>query len=254
MKAGAATKLIVATALPTIILMTIPSGVPDSISVASIGIPDTFFLMLLALIVFGPRRLPEIGRQIGKLMYEFRKVSNDFKFQMEEELRNSEEAERVRKMEALQAATPAQPALTDSAMAQPAIDVARLDVSPQPVLESAESANPLAITDGAVSAGSHFVEESAPSVEGEVRAEAPGAPAILPPTSGETIAAQKPFRHRVPEVAPEPVTESGSPAIHEPAEPLLVSDEGRIGTEVQPGIEVSPRAQAAGAEQEVHHG
>jgi sec-independent protein translocase protein TatB len=230
------------------ILMAIPTVVPDSISAASIGIPDTFFLMLLALIVFGPRRLPEIGRQIGKLMYEFRKVSNDFKFQMEEELRNSEEADRVRKLEALQASQPA-----------PVVDVARLDVPPQPVLESPEA---LAITDGAVSAGSSLAEESAPSVEGEVRAEAPGFPAnhvpeILPPASGETIAAQKPFRHRVPEVAPEPVTESGSPAVHEPAEPLsqsVVADEGRTGFEVQPGIEISPRAQAAGAEQEVHHG
>ena len=49
--------------------------------------PDTLILMVLALVVFGPRRLPKIGRQIGKLMYEFRKASNDFKFQMEEELR-----------------------------------------------------------------------------------------------------------------------------------------------------------------------
>jgi len=55
---------------------------------------DSIFLMLLALVVFGPRRLPQIGRQIGKLMYEFRKASNDFKFQMEEELRNAEDADR----------------------------------------------------------------------------------------------------------------------------------------------------------------
>jgi sec-independent protein translocase protein TatB len=40
--------------------------------------PDTLILMVLALVVFGPRRLPQIGRQIGKLMYEFRKASNDF--------------------------------------------------------------------------------------------------------------------------------------------------------------------------------
>ena len=61
---------------------------------------DSLFLMLLALVVFGPRRLPQIGRQVGKLMYEFRKASNDFKFQMEEELRNAEEADRRKKEEA----------------------------------------------------------------------------------------------------------------------------------------------------------
>lgn len=68
------------------------------IQAASIGIPDTFFILILALVVFGPRRLPEIGRQIGKLMYEFRKATNEFKYQMEEELRKSEEAEKRQKL------------------------------------------------------------------------------------------------------------------------------------------------------------
>jgi Tat protein translocase TatB subunit len=78
---------------------------PATIQAASIGIPDTLLLMLLALVVFGPRRLPEIGRQIGKLMYEFRKVSNEFKYQMEEELRASEEADRQKKLQATVAAS-----------------------------------------------------------------------------------------------------------------------------------------------------
>jgi sec-independent protein translocase protein TatB len=82
------------------------------IQIASLGMSDSLFLMLLALVVFGPRKLPQIGRQIGKLMYEFRKASNDFKFQMEEEMRNAEEAERRKKEEAerqkaLTAGTPA---------------------------------------------------------------------------------------------------------------------------------------------------
>jgi sec-independent protein translocase protein TatB len=69
------------------------------IQAASIGIPDTFFILMLALVVFGPRRLPEIGRQVGKLMYEFRKASNEFKYQMEEELRKTEEADRRKKLD-----------------------------------------------------------------------------------------------------------------------------------------------------------
>ena len=247
----------IVTILKVFPIATIPMAPHESISAASIGIPDTFFLMLLALIVFGPRRLPEIGRQIGKLMYEFRKVSNDFKFQMEEELRASEEAERIRKLEAIQAA-PQQAALTESAMSEPAVDVARLDVPPHPVLESPELP---AITDGAVSAGSNLVEDSAPSVEGEVRSESL---TIQAPTSGEIIAAQKPFRHRVAEVAPEPVpepildrvTESGGPAIHEPSETLVLNDEGRTGKEVQPLTETSSENHSArtAAEQELHHG
>src|ERR1700751_3873167 len=74
-------------------------GAPPPIQLSTIGMWDSMFLMLLALVVFGPRRLPQIGRQVGKLMYEFRKASNDFKFQMEEELRLSEEADRRKKEE-----------------------------------------------------------------------------------------------------------------------------------------------------------
>ncbi len=79
---------------------------------ANLGMTDTLIIMVIALVVLGPRRLPQVGRQIGKLMYEFRKASNDFKFQMEEELRNAEEADRKKKEEeerqrALAAAPPA---------------------------------------------------------------------------------------------------------------------------------------------------
>ena len=74
-------------------------GVPPPIQLANLGMADSLILMVLALVVFGPRRLPQIGRQIGKLMYEFRKASNDFKFQMEEELRLAEEADRRKKEE-----------------------------------------------------------------------------------------------------------------------------------------------------------
>jgi sec-independent protein translocase protein TatB len=74
-------------------------GIPPTIEFASLGMWDSLILMIMALVVFGPRRLPQIGRQIGKLMYEFRKASNDFKYQMEEELRISEEADRRKKDE-----------------------------------------------------------------------------------------------------------------------------------------------------------
>lgn len=51
------------------------------------SLPDTIFIFVLALIIFGPKKLPEIGRQIGRLVGEFRRASNEFKFQIEEELR-----------------------------------------------------------------------------------------------------------------------------------------------------------------------
>jgi sec-independent protein translocase protein TatB len=58
------------------------------------SLPDTVFIFVLALIIFGPKKLPEIGRQLGKLVGEFRRASNEFKFQIEEELRQVDLADR----------------------------------------------------------------------------------------------------------------------------------------------------------------
>lgn len=57
------------------------------------SLPDTVFIFVLALIIFGPKKLPEIGRQLGRLVGEFRRASNEFKFQIEEELRQVDFAE-----------------------------------------------------------------------------------------------------------------------------------------------------------------
>jgi sec-independent protein translocase protein TatB len=59
---------------------------------------DSIFIFLLALVLFGPKKLPEIGRTIGKLLAEFRRASNEFKFQIQDELRNMEEDERRKKL------------------------------------------------------------------------------------------------------------------------------------------------------------
>jgi Tat protein translocase TatB subunit len=48
--------------------------------------PDTLFILLLALVIFGPKKLPEIARQIAKYVIQFRQMSNDFKRQLESEM------------------------------------------------------------------------------------------------------------------------------------------------------------------------
>ena len=121
-------------------------GISPPIQAASLGMADSLILMVLALVVFGPKRLPQIGRQIGKLMYEFRKASNDFKFQMEEELRNAEEADRRKREEAerqrtlaetqqvlAQAQTAVAQAQTAAAQAQSAAQAAQTAASPEPI-------------------------------------------------------------------------------------------------------------------------
>jgi TatA/E family protein of Tat protein translocase len=70
------------------------------------SLPDTIFIFGLALVVFGPKKLPEIGRQLGKLVLEFRRASNEFKMQIEEELRAAEVADRQKQI----AAPPVTPA------------------------------------------------------------------------------------------------------------------------------------------------
>ena len=72
---------------------------------------DTALIALLALLLFGPKKLPELARQLGKLMGEFRRASNEFRMQMEDELRVSEQEEQRKKIAAMEAAAPAAPVM-----------------------------------------------------------------------------------------------------------------------------------------------
>jgi sec-independent protein translocase protein TatB len=141
---------------------------------ANLGMADSLILMVMALVVFGPRRLPQIGRQIGKLMYEFRKASNDFKFQMEEELRTSEDADRRKKEEdrlrALTLAAPPQVGLIESA---PQV-TETLDGGPEvpSETESFDGSGRVPVTLDAAIDENH--------------------PRIMPPSSGEQVAAARP--------------------------------------------------------------
>ena len=67
----------------------------------NLGMPEMIFIFLIALLIFGPKKLPEIGRQVGKFMAEFRRASNEFKYQLEDEVRQLElsEAEKKRPQE-----------------------------------------------------------------------------------------------------------------------------------------------------------
>jgi sec-independent protein translocase protein TatB len=167
---------------------------PPPIEAANLGMADSLILMVLALVVFGPRRLPQIGRQIGKLMYEFRKASNDFKFQMEEELRNAEDADRRKREEAerqQRLALSAQSAGTEATAQPPAPESTETSATPDPSPEASY-------------------------------------PRIQPPSTGEPIAAARPG-----DAVPEPVLESAAPAAAEehPAEKEAAADENGAVTE-----------------------
>ena len=150
---------------------------------------DSLILMVMALVVFGPRRLPQIGRQIGKLMYEFRKASNDFKFQMEEELRNAEDADRRKKEEERQRSLAAL-AATEQASVSADPPAKTLELPPPPVVAESEPYPP-------------DIPEASASQE--------SVPRIMPPSIGQTVAAARPGR------VPEPTSEM--PAEPTPATP-----------------------------------
>ena len=52
----------------------------------NLGLPEMIFIFVIALIIFGPKKLPEIGRQVGRALNEFKRASNEFKAQIESEI------------------------------------------------------------------------------------------------------------------------------------------------------------------------
>jgi TatA/E family protein of Tat protein translocase len=52
----------------------------------TLGMPELIFIFVVALLLFGPRKMPQIGRSIGRAMGEFRRASNEFKRTIEDEV------------------------------------------------------------------------------------------------------------------------------------------------------------------------
>ena len=68
----------------------------------SVGMPELLIILVIALIIFGPRKLPELGRSLGKSLGEFKRASNELRNTLEEEVRIEEQKEQKAKIEAEQ--------------------------------------------------------------------------------------------------------------------------------------------------------
>jgi sec-independent protein translocase protein TatB len=68
--------------------------------------PHLIVLFVVALVIFGPQKLPELARMLGKATAEFRKMTGDFRYALEEEVRELERQTRIREAEAAAASTP----------------------------------------------------------------------------------------------------------------------------------------------------
>jgi sec-independent protein translocase protein TatA len=62
-----------------------------------LGMPELIVIFVIALLVFGPRKLPELGRSLGKSLGEFKRASNELRNTLEEEVRVEEQREATQK-------------------------------------------------------------------------------------------------------------------------------------------------------------
>jgi sec-independent protein translocase protein TatA len=100
----------------------------------SIGMPELIIIFVIALIIFGPRKLPELGRSLGKSLAEFKKASNELKSTLEEEIRLEEQRTAF---ESSKAANSAQAhTASTTAPAEPAVPAEEpVPVAAQPVVD-----------------------------------------------------------------------------------------------------------------------
>ena len=133
------------------------------------SVPHLVIIFIVVLVVFGPHKLPELARGLGKMMAEFRKASTDFKMAFEEEMRNierqardtefkkSQEAASLAKTEP-QPATLATPSEADTspALPEPTTPASATEASFEPVI---------APVNEAVSREAHSAAELAPESE-----------------------------------------------------------------------------------------
>ena len=61
----------------------------------SVGTPELIIIFVIALIVFGPRKLPELGKSLGKSLAEFKRASNELKNTLDEEIRSEERKQQI---------------------------------------------------------------------------------------------------------------------------------------------------------------
>jgi sec-independent protein translocase protein TatB len=108
----------------------------------NLGFPEMLFLGLLALLLFGPKRLPEIGRQIGKALGEFKRASSEFQTQLEDEVRQLEVQEESQR-------TIAPPAAPEGSIAQAASSPASGGPASSPPLPASSSGDGASGSDGA---------------------------------------------------------------------------------------------------------
>ena len=134
---------------------------------------EMLFLFVLALVVLGPKRLPELARQLGKFMNEFKRASNEFKYQIESEINNLDLQEKRDKQQIL---PPVQPSIQPAA--EPEASSAPIGTIASGMLREPE-------------ANSASSEMSSHSAASDLSSAEPVAPNSVPPSSAPEAASAK---------------------------------------------------------------
>ena len=66
-----------------------------------LGIPELMVIFVIALVVFGPKRLPDLGRSVGRAMAEFKKASQEFQDSVKEEMKEVEKTAQVEEIKTI---------------------------------------------------------------------------------------------------------------------------------------------------------
>jgi sec-independent protein translocase protein TatA len=80
-----------------------------------VGMPELIIIFVIALIIFGPRKLPELGKSLGRSINEFKRASNELKNTLEDEIRVEEQKTAAAPRPTTPAPTPT-PSVPDSAV------------------------------------------------------------------------------------------------------------------------------------------
>ncbi len=85
----------------------------------NLGMPELLLILVLALLLFGPKKLPEIGRQLGKGLGEFKRASNDLKRSIEDEIEKVSKEEPSARAEVAEVKPSSAKATVDGTSTQP---------------------------------------------------------------------------------------------------------------------------------------
>jgi len=128
----------------------------------NLGMTEMIFIFLLALVIFGPRKLPELGKQLGKALNEFKRASNEFKYQLESEIKQIDDgADLVKTARDVQQtfSRPVGETVFNSLMSAASVDEARKIVPPTQAAAAEPALEPLTTNPAAVEAAQAIAAE-----------------------------------------------------------------------------------------------